>query len=57
MVDEQLNQLYLEMELEGLSAKLSLEDATTSSSSYSSDDNIKKYKVSQYTTAQGWPNF
>lgn len=33
LVNDQLNQLYIEMELEGLSAKLTLEEGITSSSS------------------------
>ncbi|KAJ8939006.1 hypothetical protein NQ314_011256 [Rhamnusium bicolor] len=37
MVNDQLNQLYIDMELEGLSKKLTLEEGITSSSS--SDDN------------------
>lgn len=38
MVNDQLHQLYIEMELEGLSKALTLEEAFSSSSS-SSDDN------------------
>lgn len=38
MVNDQLHQLYLEMELEGLSKALTLEEAFSSSSN-SSDDN------------------
>lgn len=33
LVNDQLNQLYIEMELEGLSSKLTLEEGITSSSS------------------------
>jgi hypothetical protein len=33
LVNDQLNQLYIEMELEGLSTKLTLEEGITSSSS------------------------
>lgn len=36
LVNDQLNQLYLDMELEGLSTKLKLEEGITSSSSSSS---------------------
>ncbi|KAJ8978518.1 hypothetical protein NQ317_002422 [Molorchus minor] len=42
MVNDQLNQLYIDMELEGLSKKLSLEEGITSSSS--SDENSTIYK-------------
>lgn len=49
LVNEQLSQLYLEMELEGLSSKLTLEDISTSSSSSScnssGEENIKGIKV------------
>lgn len=38
MVNDQLHQLYIEMELEGLSKALTLEEAFSSSST-SSDDN------------------
>lgn len=37
LVNDQLNQLYIEMELEGLSAKLTLEEGITSSSSSGED--------------------
>lgn len=39
-MNDQLNQLYVEMELEGLSTKLTLEEGITSSSSGGEDNNI-----------------
>ncbi|KAK9736489.1 Period protein 2/3C-terminal region [Popillia japonica] len=39
LVNDQLNQLYIEMELEGLSTKLTLEEGITSSSSSSDETN------------------
>jgi period circadian protein len=38
LVNDQLNQLYLDMELEGLSTKLKLEEGITSSSGSSVED-------------------
>lgn len=39
LVNDQLNQLYIEMELEGISTKLTLEEGISSSSS-SSDETL-----------------
>lgn len=39
LVDDQLGQLYVDMELEGLSSKLKLEETSTSSS-YSSGEEV-----------------
>lgn len=39
MVNDQLEQLYLELDLAGLSTKLTLEEGITSSSSNSGDEN------------------
>lgn len=38
LVNDQLNQLYLDMELEGLSTKLKIEEGSTSSSGSSGED-------------------
>lgn len=50
MVNEQLDQLYLDLELEGLSAKLKLSDTTSSSCSSGEEDSVvgKKKKKIQY---------
>ena len=52
LVNDQLSQLYLDMELEGLSTKLKLEEGSTSSSGSSGEelqsstrDNISRFKV------------
>ncbi|KAI4465112.1 period circadian protein [Holotrichia oblita] len=45
LVNDQLNQLYIEMELEGLSTKLTLEEGITSSSSSSDETNGHLPKV------------
>ncbi|KAJ8917493.1 hypothetical protein NQ315_005542 [Exocentrus adspersus] len=44
MVNDQLNQLYVDLELEGLSKKLTLEEGITSSSSSSDDNSINVVK-------------
>lgn len=44
MVNDQLHQLYLEMELEGLSTKLTLDDCITLSSS-SGEEKTPTFKV------------
>lgn len=49
MVNDQLNQLYVDMELEGLSKKLTLEEGITSSSSSEENSaNITKVSRSVY---------
>lgn len=45
-VNDQLDQLYLDLELEGLSTRLSLSD--TPSSSSEDEENLAKKKVCQY---------
>lgn len=45
LVNDQLNQLYIEMELEGLSTKLTLEEGITSSSSGDEITNSSKVIV------------
>lgn len=45
LVNDQLSQLYLDLELEGLSSKLTLEDGITSSSS-SGEETSSGQKVS-----------
>lgn len=45
LVNEQLGQLYLDLELEGLSAKLSLSDTTSGSSSDDCETQIKVKKA------------
>lgn len=42
LVNDQLNQLYVEMELEGLSTQLTLEEGITSSSSSGEDNNTSR---------------
>ncbi|GJQ70192.1 per [Trypoxylus dichotomus] len=51
LVNDQLNQLYIEMELEGLSTKLTLEEGITSSSSSSDEINrhISKSKKKRHS--------
>uniref|UniRef100_A0A7G3A994 Period circadian protein n=5 Tax=Lutzomyia TaxID=252607 RepID=A0A7G3A994_LUTLO len=48
MVNDQLDQLYLDLELEGLSAKLSLGETTSSSSSGEEENTDKKRKKDRY---------
>lgn len=45
LVNDQLNQLYVEMELEGLSTKLTLEEGITSSSSGGEENSSNVPKV------------
>lgn len=47
LVNDQLNQLYMEMELDGLSTKLALEEGITSSSSSSDETNAYMFKVNR----------
>lgn len=53
MVNDQLNQLYVEMELEGLSTRLTLEEGITSSSSggEENNDNLPKVNLRNEQTA------
>lgn len=46
LVNDQLDQLYLDLELEGLSARLSLGDSTSGDSS--GDDSTSKQKIKKY---------
>lgn len=45
LVNDQLNQLYLEMELDGLSKKLTLDEGITSSSSSGEESKKSTMKV------------
>lgn len=44
MVNDQLDQLYLDLELEGLSARLSIGDTTSGSSSGEEENSAKQHK-------------
>lgn len=48
-MNEQLSQLYLDLELEGLSAKLSLGESSQSSSGEEESSSKKKKKKLQYS--------
>lgn len=48
MVNDQLNQLYLDLEFEGLSAKLSLESASSSSGEENFNSVKQRRKKIQY---------
>lgn len=49
MVNEQLGQLYLDLQLEGVAARLTLEEGITSSSSSGEETPAKSSKVYIYT--------
>lgn len=52
LVNDQLNQLYIEMELDGLSKKLTLEEGITSSSSSGEDNQARVLKVTDRNPKQ-----